>query len=85
MGGKMDEFRRRADGNEGYGRIVEEFVDEEGQREVGSWRDFIAKCNGRQGGGGGGSVADRREHRNINPRGIGLPSSKKVSWLAGDR
>ncbi len=32
----MDEFRRRADGNEGYGRIVEEFVDEEGQREVGS-------------------------------------------------
>ncbi len=32
----MDESQRRADSNEGYGRIVEDILEEDGQQGVGN-------------------------------------------------
>jgi hypothetical protein len=34
MGGRMDKSKRRADCKEGYSRIVEEIVEEDGQQGV---------------------------------------------------
>jgi hypothetical protein len=60
MGGRMDKSQKRAYGNKGYGRIVGEIVEEDGQQGVGNQRDCIAKwdrCRGRY-------VGDRRKCRN---------------------
>ncbi len=62
----MDKSKRRADGNKGYGGIVGEIIEEDGQQGVEHCRDFIVKHDEPGGGGGreGGSVTDRRECRN---------------------
>jgi hypothetical protein len=83
MGGRMDKSQRRADGDKGYSGFVGEILEEDSQWGVENQRDFIAECNGR--GGGGGQLQIGGSTGTIDPREIGPPSSKKGSWLAGDR